>query len=275
MFKNHLNDTVINLALPQVMGILNVTPDSFFADSRTEVIDLAVKKALNMVAQGAGILDIGGQSTRPGATIISIDEEIKRIVPIIEAIHAILPATPISIDTYHSKVAQAAIVAGASIVNDISCGNFDEKMIDVVVANQVRYIGMHQTGTPTTMHQIEQRNDIMEYLVQYFTTKKNAFAAKGLTGWIIDPGFGFSKTIAENFTIVKSLAKLKSLGLPILLGVSRKSSIYKTLGVDAEAALNGTTVLNTIGLLGGANILRVHDVKEAKEAILLVNQMNA
>jgi len=275
MFKNHLNDTVINLALPQVMGILNVTPDSFFSDSRTEVIDLAVKKAQNMVTQGAGILDIGGQSTRPGATIITVDEEIKRVVPIIEAIHAILPATPISIDTYHSQVAQAAIEAGASIVNDISCGNFDEKMIDVVVANQIGYIGMHQTGTPTTMHQVEQRNDIMENLIQYFTIKKAAFAAKGLTEWIIDPGFGFSKTIAENFTIVKSLATLKSLGLPILLGVSRKSSIYKTISVDADAALNGTTVLNTIGLLGGANILRVHDVKEANEAILLVNQMNA
>ena len=275
MFKNHLNDTVINLALPQVMGILNVTPDSFFADSRTEVIDLAVKKALNMVAQGAGILDIGGLSTRPGATIITIDEEINRVVPIIEAIHAVLPTIPISIDTFHSKVAQSAIVAGASIVNDISCGNFDEKMIDVVVANQVGYIGMHQTGTPTTMHQIEQRNNIMEDLIQYFSIKKAAFAAKGLTDWIIDPGFGFSKTIAENFTIVKSLAALKCLDLPILLGVSRKSSIYKTLGVDAEAALNGTTVLNTVGLLGGATILRVHDVKEAKEAILLVNQMNA
>jgi len=275
MFKIHLKDTVLDLSTPLVMGILNATPDSFFEGSRMEQIDLGVKKAIEMAQFGAGILDIGGQSTRPGAELITEAMEIDRVVPMIEAIHAAMPNMPISIDTYHAAVAKAAIDAGASIVNDISCGNFDSKMISTVVANQVGYIGMHQTGGPSTMHEVQDRRDIMKTMMDYFNEKKKQFAAIGLTQWIIDPGFGFSKTKAENFELVKSLAQLKALDLPILLGVSRKSSIYKTLGVDAEGALNGTTVLNTIGLMGGANIIRVHDVKEAKEAIILINEMNA
>jgi dihydropteroate synthase len=240
-----------------------------------EHIDTGVKKAIEMAQFGASIIDIGGQSTRPGAEIITEAIEIERVVPLIEAIHAAMPNMPISIDTYHATVAKAAIDAGASIVNDISCGNFDSKMIPTVVANQVGYIGMHQTGGPSTMHEVQESNDMMKTLLDYFIEKKKQFAAMGLTEWIIDPGFGFSKTKAENFELVKSIAQLKALDLPIILGVSRKSSIYKTLGVDAEGALNGTTVLNTIGLMGGANILRVHDVKEAKEAIILINEMNA
>jgi len=275
MFKIHLKDTVLDLSTPLVMGILNTTPDSFFEGSRMEQIDAGVKKATEMAQFGASIIDIGGQSTRPGAEIITEVIEIDRVVPMIEAIHAAMPNMPISIDTYHATVAKAAIDAGASIVNDISCGNFDSNMISTVVANQVGFIGMHQTGGPSTMHEVQDRRDMMKTLMNYFKEKKEQFAAMGLTEWIIDPGFGFSKTKAENFELVKSLAQLKTLDLPILLGVSRKSSIYKTLGVDAEGALNGTTVLNTIGLMGGANILRVHDVKEAKEAIILVNEMNA
>jgi dihydropteroate synthase len=275
MFKIHLKDTVLDLSTPLVMGILNTTPDSFFEGSRMEQIDAGVKKATEMAQFGASIIDIGGQSTRPGAEIITEVIEIDRVVPMIEAIHAAMPNMPISIDTYHATVAKAAIDAGASIVNDISCGNFDSNMISTVVANQVGFIGMHQTGGPSTMHEVQDRRDMMKTLMNYFKEKKEQFAAMGLTEWIIDPGFGFSKTKAENFELVKSLAQLKTLDLPILLGVSRKSSIYKTLGVDAECALNGTTVLNTIGLMGGANILRVHDVKEAKEAIILINEMNA
>lgn len=273
MFKIHLKDTVLDLVTPQVMGILNATPDSFYKESRIEQLALSVQKAVEMVAAGAAILDIGGQSTRPGAELVSEAVEIERVVPVIEAIHAALPQIPISIDTYHAVVAKAALDAGASIVNDISCGNFDKNMIDMVVANQAGYIGMHQTGGPSTLHQIDIRSDIMQDLLDYFNLKKTEFASKGLTNWIIDPGFGFSKTIEENFTIVKSLNRLQSIGLPMLLGVSRKSSIYKTLGVTAADALNGTTVLNTVGLLGGANILRVHDVQEAKEAIVLINQL--
>jgi dihydropteroate synthase len=257
------------------MGILNATPDSFFEGSRMEQIDAGVKKALEMAQFGASILDIGGQSTRPGAEFITESMEIDRVVPLIEAIHAAIPNMPISIDTFHASVAKAAIDAGASLVNDISCGNFDPKMISTVVANQAGYIGMHQTGDPSTMHEVQDRSNIMKSLMDYFIVKKKQFTEIGLTQWIIDPGFGFSKTKAENFELVKSLAQLKALDLPILLGVSRKSSIYKTLGVDAEGALNGTTVLNTVGLMGGANILRVHDVKEAMEAITLINEMNA
>lgn len=275
MFKIQLKDTELDLTTPLVMGILNATPDSFFKGSRMEAIDLGVQKAIEMVDAGAGILDIGGQSTRPGADIISEEIEIERVVPMIEAIHAVMPNRAISIDTYHAGVAKAAIDAGASIVNDISCGNFDPKMIATVVQNQAGYIGMHQTGGPATMHLVENRSNIMKTLVDYFMVKKSQFAEAGLTTWMIDPGFGFSKTVEENFKIVQSLSMLKVLDLPILLGVSRKSSIYRTLGVNADAALNGTTVLNTIGLIGGANILRVHDVKEAKEAILLIEKMNA
>jgi len=275
MFKIHLKDSILDLSTPLVMGILNATPDSFFEGSRMEHIDTGVKKAIEMAQFGASIIDIGGQSTRPGAEIITESMEIERVVPMIKAIHAAIPNMPISIDTYHATVAKAAIDAGACIVNDISCGNFDPKMLPMVVANKAGYIGMHQTGSPSTMHEVQERSDIMKSLMDYFLDKKKQFAAMGLTEWIIDPGFGFSKTKAENFELVKSLAQLKALDLPILLGVSRKSSIYKTLGVDAEAALNGTTVLNSIGLMGGANILRVHDVKEAKEAIILINEINA
>ena len=275
MFKIHLKDTVLDLTTPLVMGILNTTPDSFFKGSRMEAIDLGIQKAIEMVNFGASIIDIGGQSTRPGAELITDSIEIERVVPMIEAIHAAIPQIPISIDTYHAGVAKAALDAGALIVNDISCGNFDPKMLPTVVANHAGYIGMHQTGDVESMHQVVTRTDIMQTLLDYFTHKKKAFAAIGLTEWILDPGFGFSKTKAENFKIVKSLAQLKVLDLPILLGVSRKSSIYTTLGIDAESALNGTTVVNTIGLLGGANILRVHDAKEAKEAILLMDQLNA
>lgn len=275
MFKIHLKDTELDLSTPQVMGILNTTPDSFFEGSRIEHIDIGVNKAIEMAQFGASILDIGGQSTRPGAEIITESMEIERVVPMIEAIHTALPNMPISIDTYHASVAKAALDAGACIVNDISCGNFDPKMLSLVVAYQAGFIGMHQTGGPTTMHEVQERSDIMSTILNYFIAKKKQFADMGLTQWIVDPGFGFSKTKAENFELVKSLAVLKALDLPILLGVSRKSSIYKTLGVDAEGALNGTTVLNTIGLMGGANILRVHDVKEAKEAITLINEINA
>ena len=275
MFKIHLKDSILDLSTPLVMGILNATPDSFFEGSRMEHIEAGVKKAIEMAQSGAGILDIGGQSTRPGAEIITEEIEIERVVPLIKAIHAALPDMPISIDTYHSNVAKAALDAGASIVNDISCGNFDPKMLAMVVANRAGFIGMHQTGGPSTMHDVQDRKDIMTSLMYYFLDKKTQFAAIGLTQWIIDPGFGFSKTKAENFELVKSLGQLKVLDLPILLGVSRKSSIYKTLGVDAKEALNGTSVVNTVGLMAGASILRVHDVKEAKEAILLINEMKA
>jgi dihydropteroate synthase len=275
MFQIQLKNQVLDLNTPQVMGILNATPDSFYKESRIQALDLAVDTAKEMVAAGASILDIGGQSTRPGALLVEAKIEIERVVPLIEAIHSALPHIPISIDTYQGTVAKAALEAGASIVNDISCGNFDPTLLETVIAHQAGYIGMHQTGGPATMHQVEERKEVIAELIQYFKMKKAAFAALGLTEWIIDPGFGFGKSIQENFTLIKELRQLTEIQLPILLGVSRKSSIYKTLGVEPADALNGTTVLNTIGLLNGASIVRVHDVQAAKEAIILVNQMNA
>lgn len=178
MFQIHLKNKVLDLTTPQVMGILNATPDSFYGESRIQQIDLAVKKAKEMVAAGAAILDIGGQSTRPGAELVETSIEIERVVPIIEAIHAALPHIPISIDTFHAPVARAALEAGAELVNDISCGNFDPDLLDIVVANQAGYIGMHQTGGPTTMHQVVDRIDIVQEVIQYFETKNSNLLPK-------------------------------------------------------------------------------------------------
>ena len=273
MFKIHLKDTALDLSTPLVMGILNTTPDSFFEGSRMEHIDIGVNKAIEMAQFGASILDIGGQSTRPGAEIITESMEIERVVPMIEAIHTALPNMPISIDTFHASVAKAALDAGACIVNDISCGNFDPKMLSLVVAYQAGFIGMHQTGGPTTMHEVQERSDIMSTILNYFIAKKKQFADMGLTQWIVDPGFGFSKTPEQNFELISSLSSFKSFQKPLLIGVSRKSTIYKTLGITASDALNGTTVLHTAAILHGASILRVHDVKEANEVVTLCSYL--
>ena len=265
MFKIPIQNSTWEIEAPQIMGILNVTNDSFYASSRINSVDLALEKARKFIHEGAPILDIGGQSTRPGAQFINISDEIKNIVPVIEALRSHFPNTLISIDTFNSQVADQALKAGANIVNDISCGNFDNKMYKVVAAHNAGYIGMHT---------VPKRENIMKDLIEFFEEKKKALAAYGIEQWVIDPGFGFGKTIEENFTMVKELKQLKVLGLPILLGVSRKSSIYKTLNITADEAINGTTVVNTVGLLNGAHILRVHDVKEAKEAIDLIHLLS-
>ena len=274
MFKIPIQNSSWEIEAPQIMGILNVTNDSFYASSRVNSVDLALEKARKFIHEGANILDIGGQSTRPGAQFINTSDEIKNVVPIIEALRSHFPNTLISIDTFNSQVADQALMAGANIVNDISCGSFDDKMYKVVAAHNAGYIGMHITGSFETMHEVPQRENIMKDLIEFFEEKKKALAAYGIEQWVIDPGFGFGKTIQENFTIVKELKQLKVLGLPILLGVSRKSSIYKTLNIKAEEALNGTTVVNTVGLVNGAHILRVHDVKEAKEGIDLLKMIS-
>lgn len=274
MFKIPIQNSTWEIEVPQIMGILNVTNDSFYASSRVNSVDLALEKARKFIHEGAPILDIGGQSTRPGAQFINTSDEIKNIVPVIEALRSHFPNTLISIDTFNSQVADQALKAGANIVNDISCGNFDNKMYKVVAANNAGYIGMHITGSFETMHEVPKRENIMKDLIEFFEEKKKALAAYGIEQWVIDPGFGFGKTIEENFTMVKELKQLKVLGLPILLGVSRKSSIYKTLNITADEAINGTTVVNTVGLLNGAHILRVHDVKEAKEAIDLIHLLS-
>jgi len=251
------------------MGIINATPDSFFGGSRFNGVDEIVAKAEKMLNDGADILDIGGQSTRPGSELISADEEIERVIPAIKEIAKKNPEAFISIDTFYSKVAKAAIEAGATIVNDISAGSMDSKMIATVAELKVPYILMHMKGTPQTMQQNATYENVTREVLDFFISKTNELKNAGVIDIIIDPGFGFAKTIDQNFELLKNLSVFTMLDKAIMLGISRKSTIYKTLDVSVDEALNGTTILNTIGLMNGASILRVHDVKEAKEAVKL------
>jgi dihydropteroate synthase len=255
------------------MGIINATPDSFYSGSRGFSVDGALQKAEAMIAQGATILDIGGQSTRPGSVTINADEELTRVLPIITAIHSRFPDSFLSVDTYYSKVAKAAVEQGASLVNDISGGSFDTAMLTIVAGLRVPYVCMHVKGTVNTMHRAPAYEDIIKEVLDYFIQKLAACTHAGITDIIIDPGFGFSKNSAHNFELLKHLQIFSTLKKPLLLGVSRKSTIYKTLAIPVEESLNGTTVLHTAGLLKGASILRVHDVKEAVEAVRLTSYL--
>ena len=270
MFKIPAKDLEWQITTPQVMGILNLTPDSFYEASRHSNIDSAIAQAHLFIQEGASIIDIGAQSTRPGAHMEGAEIEIQRLIPYIEAIHQAYPKQLISVDTFYASVAEAALKAGAHIINDISCGGFDENILKVVAKNNAGYIGMHLTGSMENMHKVEPREDIIANLISYFEAKKKLLSKYGIEHWVIDPGFGFGKTVEENFTIVKKMNELKIVGLPILLGASRKSSLYKTLGIESKDALNATTIVNTVGLLKGAAIVRVHDVKEAAEIIKLL-----
>jgi dihydropteroate synthase len=270
MFKIPAKDLEWQITTPQVMGILNLTPDSFYEASRHSNIDSAIAQAHLFIQEGASIIDIGAQSTRPGAHMEGAEIEIQRLIPYIEAIHQAYPKQLISVDTFYASVAEAALKAGAHIINDISCGGFDENILKVVAKNNAGYIGMHLTGGMESMHKVEPREDIIATLISYFEAKKKLLSKYGIEHWVIDPGFGFGKTVEENFTIVKKMNELKKGGLPILLGASRKSSLYKTLGIESKDALNATTIVNTVGLLKGAAIVRVHDVKEAAEIIKLL-----
>jgi len=249
------------------MGIINATPDSFY---KGNIADDMLRMAEGMIAAGAMILDIGGQSTRPGSERITADEEIKRVIPVIEKIHQHFPETVISIDTYQSVVASAAVAAGASIVNDISSGDMDPAMITTVASLQVPYICMHMKGTPDSMQQNIHYENVLREVLDYFIKKTVYCAAAGIKDVILDPGFGFAKTPRHNFQLLKGLNVLGILEKPVLAGLSRKSTVYKTLGITAAEALNGTTVLNTLALQNGASILRVHDVKEAMETVRLM-----
>jgi dihydropteroate synthase len=273
MFTLNSKGTLISLEQPVVMGIINATPDSFFGGSRAATLAAALEKAGTMIQDGAFILDIGGQSTRPGSTQIGANEEMDRVVPVIEAVKLAFPTTLISVDTYHPTVVKAAIHAGADLVNDISGGRFFEDMLPTVAALNVPYICMHSRGNIDTMHEKPASPDIILELLDYFIERIAACNAAGIKDIIIDPGFGFGKTMDNNFRIIKELEALQILQKPVLLGVSRKSSIYQTLNITAEEALNGTTVLNTIGLMYQAMILRVHDVKEANQAIQLTRRI--
>lgn len=270
MFTLNCKGRLLVIDKPVVMGIINATPDSFYRGSRFTGTDQILLQAEEMLKQGATILDIGGQSTRPGSEKISAEEELKRVVKPIEEIAKNFPEAFISIDTYYSKVADEAVAAGASIVNDISAGNMDENLISTIVKLKVPYVLMHMQGTPQQMQQQPQYQNVTSEVLDFLIAKKQALHQAGITDIIVDPGFGFGKTIAHNFELLKHLSVFSMLKAPILLGISRKSSIYKTLGTTAEEALNGTTVLNTIGLLNGASVLRVHDVKEAVESIKLL-----
>ena len=270
MFKipaKHLN---WQINTPQVMGILNITPDSFHEASRHSNIETALAQTELFIQQGATLIDIGAQSTRPGANMEGAEIEIERLIPIVKAISEKYPQQLISVDTFYASVAEAVLEAGVHILNDISCASIDENILAVVAKYNAGYIGMHLTGGIDTMHKIEPREDIIESILSYFEAKKKLLAKYGIHDWVIDPGFGFGKTVEENFTIIRKLYNLKQLGLPILLGASRKSSLYKTLDIASKDALNATTVANTVAIFNGANILRVHDVKEAVEIIHLL-----
>ena len=260
---------IVSLASPVVMGILNVTPDSFFDGGRYTASGAFMARAETMLKEGATILDIGGYSSRPGATDISPDEERGRVIPAIQAVRKAFPDCLISVDTFRARVAEEAVNAGADIINDISGGELDAAMFETAGRLRVPYILMHMRGNPQTMNRLTQYEDIILELVTYFEQKTATLRALGVADIILDPGFGFAKTIDQNYEVLRRLDDLKVMGLPILAGLSRKSMTYKLLDVPASEALAGTIALNTIALMHGANILRVHDVKEAVQTIKL------
>ena len=265
MFTLNCKGKLLTVDKPLVMGIINVTPDSFYEYSRSMKDDEVFNLAEKMIREGADILDMGGQSTRPGTARLGADEELKRIIAPLRSVHDRFPDIIISLDTYYSKVAKEGIEAGASILNDIGAGNLDKDMLTLVGKMAVPYICMHMKGEPNTMQENPEYENVTQEVLDFFILKKEECRMAGIKDLIIDPGFGFGKKHSHNFELLKNLTVFKMLGCPLVVGISRKATIYKTIGVTANESLNGTTVLNTIAILNGANILRVHDVKEAKE----------
>ncbi len=270
MFSLNLKGKLVFIEKPLVMGILNLTADSFYPGSRLENLEAIKNKATQMINEGADILDFGAQSTRPGSTRFSAEDELEKLLPAIEILLKSFPETIISVDTYHSKVAKECVNAGAAIINDISGGEMDKDMIHIVGSLKVPYICMHMKGVPETMQQQSHYEDVTKEIVDFFIKKTEECKLAGINDVMIDPGFGFGKNISQNFQLLKNLMVFKMFEKPIVAGVSRKSTIYKTLKIAVEDTLNGTTVLNTIALLNGASVIRVHDVKEAKEAVTLL-----
>jgi len=260
---------LVDLSVPKVMGIINVTPDSFFAGSRKTNTSDAVFMAEKMLNEGADFLDIGAYSSRPGAADIAADEETGRLLPVVEAIAKQFAEAVLSVDTFRASVAEAAIKAGAHVINDISGGELDEQMFATVARLQVPYILMHTKGTPQNMAQKAQYEDVFAEVFDYFAEKVYRLKQLHVHDVVLDPGFGFAKTREQSFKLLQQMQGFDLLQLPVLAGISRKGMIYKTLGGTAGSALNGTTVLNTMALMNGANILRVHDVKEAVETVKL------
>ncbi|NBL64088.1 dihydropteroate synthase [Flavobacterium sp. NST-5] len=267
------NGTLIDLSRPKVMGILNLTPDSFYDGGRNIASEKIISKVGQMLQDGATFIDVGGYSSKPNADFVSVEEELARVLPIIKLLVATFPEILISIDTFRSDVAKAAIEAGAVMVNDISAGNLDENMLKTVAELKVPYVMMHMRGNPKTMQQLTDYQDIVKEMIFYFSEKISEARSLGIHDIIIDPGFGFAKTLEQNFEVMQKLELFQMLELPLLSGISRKSMIYRTLETTPENALNGTTFLNTISLQKGAKILRVHDVKEAVECVKLYGKL--
>jgi dihydropteroate synthase len=265
---------LIDLAHPKVMGILNVTPNSFFDGGKYNDENEILSQVKKMLNEGATFIDIGAYSSKPNAEFVTEEEEIARIVPVIQLILKQYPETLLSIDTFRAGVAKASLENGAALINDIAAGNLDEKMFEVVAEYNVPYIMMQMRGTPKTMQTMTSYNDIVKEMLFYFSKKIAKARSFGINDLIIDPGFGFAKTLEQNYEVMKKMELFQMLDLPLLVGISRKSMIYKVLGTTANEALNGTTFLNTIGLTKGANILRVHDVKEAVECVKLYEKLN-
>ena len=252
---------------PLVMGILNLTPDSFYDGGKNGSIELSIKNVKKMLLDGADIIDVGAYSSRPGAEHISEQEELDRLIPILDEIHRQFPETKISVDTFRSNVAKEAVKSGAVIINDISGGDLDSNMWATAASLKVTYVLMHMQGNPETMQTNPQYANVLDDVILDLSSKVNKMTQMGMHDIIIDPGFGFGKTLAQNYEILAHLEEFQMLGHPVLVGVSRKSMVYKLLDTDAENALNGTTAIHVLALERGAKFLRVHDVKEAKEAI--------
>ncbi|RMF22931.1 MAG: dihydropteroate synthase [Bacteroidetes bacterium] len=266
---------VLSLDVPAVIGILNVTPDSFYAGGRHWDSAVWMRAAERHLEEGAALLDIGGMSSRPGAEPVSEEEELRRVVPVVEALHARFPEALLSVDTFRSRVAREAVSAGACMVNDISGGNLDASLFETVAELQVPYVLMHMRGTPQTMQTLTHYEDLIAELLDYFIERVGRLRALGVKDIVLDPGFGFAKNPAQNFHLLRNLHALQIVGLPLLVGLSRKSMIYKTLGITPEEALNGTTALHMVALQQGARLLRVHDVRPAMETVRLWQQLQA
>ena len=266
--------TLINLSAPKVMGILNITPDSFFDGGKHSTKELILAQVNKMLKEGASFIDIGAYSSRPGAKHISEKEELTRLLPVLDLILKNFPETIISVDTFRSNVAKKAITEGASIINDISAGAMDNKMFNIVAKLQVPYIIMHMQGTPQNMQTNPNYKNVVTDVMFYFSKKLQQLRTEGVNDIIADVGFGFGKTIEHNYTLLNNLELFNNLEIPILSGISRKSMLYKPLDIPPNEALNATTIANTIALQKGTNILRVHDVKEAIEAIKILELLN-
>ena len=261
---------IIDLTTPKIMGILNITPNSFYDGGKYSLEKNAISKVDKMLKEGATFIDIGAYSSKPNAEFVSEEEELKRIIPVVKTLIKEFPETLLSIDTFRSSVAQECINNGAALINDISAGSLDEKMMEVIASNNVPYIMMHLRGTPQTMQNQTNYENLIKEMILYFSDKISKARNLGIHDLIIDPGFGFSKTTDQNFEILSNLELFKMLDLPILTGISRKSMIYKKIKVQPQEALNGTSVLNTLALTKGCDILRVHDPREAFEVIALL-----